>query len=287
MPRALWQGSISFGLVEIPVAVHSAENRDELSFRMIDKRDFSPIGYKRINKNTGKEVAWEDIVKGYEVEKDEYVVVSEQELEQANVRATKTIEIVGFVKDGEIDPMFFDRPYYVAPAKRGSKAYALLRDTLARTKRLGIAKVVIHTRQHLAALRVRGPVLVLELLRFAHELREPSEAAVPVESLQKVKATEAEVKLAERLVREMEMPWKPEKYHDEYRDDILSLVESKLKAGKSKSLGEPKGGRKGETAGTNVVDLMAMLKKSVAAREKTARAPRAATRKPAARRKAG
>ena len=286
MAHALWEGVISFGLVEIPVSLYPAENREELKFRLLDRRDFAPVGYQRINKNTGKEVPWDEIVKGYEVDKDEFVVMSDEELRAANVRASQTVEIIGFVDGASIDPMFFDRPYYVMPARRGGKSYALLRDTLERTGRIGIAKVVIRVRQHLAALRVRGPILVLELMRFAHELRTPEDLDLPVESLSKVKATASEVKLAERLVREMAMPWKPEKYHDEYRDDVLKLVEAKLKAGKSRSIEEPKAERR-KTGEAKVVDLMALLKKSLQESEKPRRGPRTASRQSHGHRKAG
>jgi DNA end-binding protein Ku len=282
MPRALWEGSISFGLVEIPVSVFPAENREEMSFRMLDKRDFAPIGYQRINKTTGKEVPWESIVKGYEVEKDEYVVLSDEELKSANVKATQTIDIMGFVKEDEIDPMYFDRPYYVVPLKRGSKSYALLRDTLQRTNRVGIARVVLRTRQHLAALRPRGPLLVLELLRFAHELREPEDLELPVDSLGKTKASEAEVKLAERLVKEMAIPWKPAQYEDEFRKDVLALVQSKLKNGKARTIESP-GRPKRRESGEKVLDLMALLKKSV----KKVERPAARASKSTRQRKAG
>ncbi|HEX4512637.1 MAG TPA: Ku protein, partial [Polyangiaceae bacterium] len=148
MARAIWKGSIAFGLVQIPVELFVAEEPSELSFRQLDKHDFSPIGYDRINKRTGKKVAWNDIVRGFEWEKDEYVVLSDEEIERANVEATHTIDIVAFVDEGEVDPIYFERPYYVAPTKQGTKAYALLRETLAKNGQIGIAKVVIRTRQH-------------------------------------------------------------------------------------------------------------------------------------------
>ena len=263
MARPLWQGSISFGLVEIPAGIYPAESPDELSFRMLDKRDFAPIGYKRINKNTGKEVAWDDIVKAYETEKDEYVVLSDEELKAANVRATQTIEIVGFIDEDDVDPMFYDRPYYVGPTKKGSKAYSLLRETLKRTKKVGLARVVIRTRQHLAVLRPVGDLLVLELLRFAHELRDPAEVGMP-ENGKASKISEAESRMAERLVKEMEIPWKPEQYKDEYRDDVLKLVEQKVKAGHQREIVEPAKESRATAGGGQVVDLMSLLKKSVA-----------------------
>jgi DNA end-binding protein Ku len=277
MARALWEGSISFGLVEIPVGLHPAEVSEELSFRMLDKRDFSPVGYKRINKNTGEEVPWESIVKGYEYEKGEYVVLGEDELKAANPRATQTVEIIGFVDEGDIDILYHDRPYYLAPGKRGHKSYALLRDTLRRTKKVGLARVVIRTRQHLAAVLVRGPVLVLELLRYAHELRSPEDLDLPVDVLGKTRASEPELKLAERLVTDMATTWKPEQYRDEYREDVLRLIEDKVRSGKPLAVVEPPR-RAGAKGGSKVVDLMALLKKSVGEKEGLRRAPPARAR---------
>jgi DNA end-binding protein Ku len=262
MARPLWQGSISFGLVEIPAGIYPAESPDELSFRMLDKRDFSPIGYKRINKNTGKEVPWDEIIKAYETDKDEYVVLSDEELKAANVRATQTIEIIGFIDEDDVDPMFYDRPYYVGQTKKGSKAYALLRETLKRTRKVGLARVVIRTRQHLAVLRPVGDLLVLELLRFAHELRDPEEVGMP-ENGKAPKTSEAEAKMAERLVKEMEIAWEPEQYKDEYREDVLNLVKQKVKAGQQREIVAPAKEKAPSTRG-QVVDLMSLLKKSVA-----------------------
>ncbi|HET7224140.1 MAG TPA: Ku protein, partial [Candidatus Eisenbacteria bacterium] len=283
MARSLWEGSISFGLVDIPVGLYPAEYASELSFKLLDERDLSPVGYHRINKNTGKEVPWDKIVRGYEYEKGEYVLVTDDELKAANPRATQTVEIIGFVDDGAIDVVYFDRPYYLAPGRRGGKSYALLRDTLQRTKQIGIAQVVIRTRQHLAALMVRGPVLVLELLRYDTELRKPEDLDLPVDLLQKTRAREAELKLAERLVTEMKTKWKPDEYHDTYRDDVLALIEMKVKSGNPRAVIAPprKAGAKGEG---KVVDLMALLKKSVG--EAGARGARRAN-EPAAGRRAG
>jgi DNA end-binding protein Ku len=263
MARPLWQGSISFGLVEIPAGIYPAESPDELSFHMLDRRDFSPIGYKRINKNTGKEVPWGEIVRAYETGKDEYVVLSDEELKAANVRATQTIEILGFIDEDDVDPMFYDRPYYVGQTRKGSKAYALLRDTLKRTKKAGLARVVIRTRQHLAVLRPVGDLLVLELLRFAHELRDPAEVGVP-ENGKASKISEAESRMAERLVREMEIAWKPDQYKDEYREDVLALVKQKVKAGQQREIVEPAKEKRATSTRGQVVDLMSLLKKSVA-----------------------
>jgi DNA end-binding protein Ku len=261
--RAIWKGSIAFGLVQIPVELHVAEEPDELSFRQLDKHDFSPIGYDRINKRTGKKVAWEDIVRGFEVEKDEYVVLSDEELESANVEATHTIDIVAFVDEGEVDPIFFEKPYYVTPTKQGAKAYALLRATLAKNKQVGIAQIVIRTRQHLAALMPNGEALTLVRLRYAHELRSADDLALPDKSLDKLGVSDAEARMADMLVRGMHDKWKPEQYKDTYRDDILALVDKKAKAGEVNTIAELPHERHEAKQKSNVVDLMDMLKRSL------------------------
>ena len=259
MPRAIWEGSISFGLVEIPVGVYPAEVSNELSFHMLDRRDLAPIGFRRYNKNTGEEVEWADIVKGYEVDEDEYVVITDEELKQANVKATHTIQLVGFVDADAIAPVWYERPYYLAPLKRSGKSYALFRDTLARTKKVCVARVVLRTREHLAALMPDGPIIVMDVMRFASELRPPGELGLPVESLAKAKASEAEVRLAERLVDEMKMKWEPEKLVDEYHDDVLALIERKRRGEKPARASKKKSAKEAK-----IVDLVELLKKSVA-----------------------
>lgn len=264
MPRSIWKGSVSFGLVQIPVDLHSAESPDELSFRQLDKHDFAPIGYDRVNKRTGKKVAWEDIVRGYEWDRDEYVVLTDEELESANVEATHTIDIVAFVDEGEVDPMYFEKPYWVTPTKQGQKAYALLRETLAKSKRIGIAKIVIRTRQHLAALLPKGEGLVLVTLRYSYELRDAGDLDLPNKSLDKLGVTAGEKKMAEMLVETMHAHFQPEQYKDEFRDDVLALVEKKAKAGEINQVPEATHERHREPKPkTNVVDLMSLLKQSL------------------------
>jgi len=263
MARAIWKGSIAFGLVQIPVELHVAEEPDELSFRQLDKHDFSPIGYDRINKRTGKKVAWDDIVRGFEVEKDEYVVLSDDELESANVEATHTIDIVAFVDDGDVDPIFFEKPYFVSPTKQGTKAYALLRETLAKNKQIGIAKFVVRTRQHLAALMPKGEALTLVQLRFAHELRSAEDLPLPPKSLDKLGVSPAEQRMADTLVKGMHDKWEPEQYKDTFRDDVLALVDKKAKAGEINTVAELPHEKKPRKEKSNVVDLMDMLKRSL------------------------
>jgi len=270
MARTIWKGAISFGLVHIPIGLYPAARGTGLNFTMLDRRDMSPVGYKRINKNTGAEVPWDEIVKGYEYEDGEYVVLGEADFKRANVEATQTVELLSFVDAAQIHAVYFDTPYYLAPLKKAEKGYALLRETLVRTGKVGIARVVIRTREHLAALVPFGPMLVLELLRFADELRDPNELELPLDTLSSLKVGDKELAMAETLVSEMEDDWNPEQYRDTYREDLMSFIEKKIKSGKTHAIAEPVE-EKAERRAANVIDLMALLKKSVA---QTARKPR-------------
>lgn len=281
-PRAFWKGSLGFGLVSIPVALRPATKRDELGFSLLDRRDFAPIGYRHYNKTTGEEVEWSQIVRGYEYEPDEYVVLSDEELKQANVKATQTIEIEEFVERDAIPPMFFDTPYFVEPQKQGAKSYALLRAALERSGKVGIARVVLRTRQHLAAVLVRDSVLMLDLLRYEDELREPGDLSVPAKGAKPAGLKETEIEMAERLIDGMTGNWKPSQYRDDYREDVMALVKRKVKSGKTHAIVEPRKGREPET-GRAVVDLMPLLKRSL---EQTGRGRRAkATENGSARRR--
>ena len=261
MPRALWKGGISFGLVHVPVALYPASRSEILGLDMLDKRDFSPIGYRRINKNTGEEVARENIVKGYEYEKGEYVVVTEEDFRLANVKATQTVEIVGFVDADAVAPYYFDTPYYLEPGKRGEKGYTLLREVLRRTGRVGIARVVIRSRQHLAAVVPLERVLVLNTLRYAHELRALSDLALPESGAGEV--SEKELAMAERLVDDMTEKWKPEQYTDTYHDDLMARIEGKVKSGETHLI-TPAAKEEGEPRrSAEVIDLVSLLRRSL------------------------
>ena len=257
MPRELWKGAIQFGLVHIPVSLFPAEQRDELSFTMLDRRDLQPVGYKRFNKTTGDEVPYEQIVKGYEVEDGRFVTLEKDDFKRANVEATQTVDIVGFVERESLSPIFFEAPYYLAPGKHGDKGYALLRETLVRTGRVGIARVVIRTREHIAALYPVDNTLVLDTLRYANELRDPSDLKVPAD-LQAAKVTPKEIDMAERLVEDMAIQWEPAKFHDSYRDDLLKLIEEKAR-GKLKAA--PKAKKAPREA--EVIDFAALLERSL------------------------
>src|SRR5688572_20116305 len=259
MPRGLWKGAISFGLVNVPVELFSVEKRaSELDLTMLDKRDLAPVGYKRYNKTTGEDVPWAEIVKGYEYEDGRYVVLSEEDFRRANVEASRTVDIVAFVDAKEIPPLYYETPYYLAPGKRGEKAYALLREALEKAGKVGIATVVIRTRQYLAAVLPQDGLLVMNTLRYADEIRDARE--LDLDSA-KPKVTAKEIDLALRLIKDMEEKWKPAQYKDTYREDLLKRIEEKVKAGQTEEITQPE--KEKAAGGADVIDLMALLKKSV------------------------
>jgi DNA end-binding protein Ku len=263
MPRTLWKGAISFGLVNIPVGLYSAENRNSFDLDLLDKRTLTPVGFKRYNKETGKDVSWNDIVKGYEYEKRKYVVLTDEDFRRANVEATETVEIVKFVEASEIAPVYFETPYYLAPQKRGEKGYALLREILIQNQKVAIANVVIRTRQYVAALIPLGDVIVMTTLRYANEIRPADNLDVPSRNLKTLRITAKELEMGNRLVEGMSGKWNPKEFHDTYHEDLMALIEKRIKAGKTETIdeSEPKAKRRQEG---RVIDLMALLKKSVA-----------------------
>jgi DNA end-binding protein Ku len=258
MPRSIWKGSISFGLVNIPVGLYSAEKREEVQFHLLDKRNMSRVRYKRVNEETGKEVSWDDTVRGYEFEEGRYVVLSDEDLQRASPEKTQTVDIIDFVDLEDINPVFFDKPYYLAPEKKGAKSYALLREVLRRTNKVGIATVVIRTKQYLAAVIAREKVLLLDLLRFNHEVRDPAELDLPSG---KEGLTERELDMAERLVEGMVDEWDPERYKDDYTKDLMKMIHDRAKAGQLEEAPEAEPVERPER--DNVVDLMALLKSSL------------------------
>jgi DNA end-binding protein Ku len=275
MARGLWKGAISFGLVNVPVELHSARKRAaDLDMTMLDKRNLAPVGYKRVNKETGKEVPWNEVVKGYEYEDDKFVVLSEEDFRRANPDLAKTVDIHAFVELAEIAPQYFETPYYLIPGKRGEKAYALLRDTLKKAGKAGIAMVMIRTRQYLAALVPQDDILVLNTLRFHNELKQAKDFDIP-----STKVSAKELDMAMRLVDDMADDWKPEKYKDTLKEDLLKRIEEKVKAGETEEITEPAKERKEKTA--DVIDLMSLMKKSVE-QKKPKPAKRAARKRRAA-----
>lgn len=258
MPRPMWKGNISFGLVMIPVTMYSAEAKAaQIDLDMIDSRDGQRIRYRRVNEKTGKEVPWKSIAKGY-LHDDRYVVITDADFKKAGEEIVRGIEIVEFVPADSISPLYYQRPYYVAPGKGGEKAYALLRDTLLATKQVGIAKAVIHSREHLAALTVVDNVLSLVLLRFADELRAPADLEIKAPAKGKVNARE--LTMAQELVKGMSGEWKPEQYHDEYRDALKGFIEEKIRTGGKAPKRKDEEEEEEAPASYNIMDL---LKKSV------------------------
>lgn len=263
--RALWKGAISFGLVYIPVEMYTAVQEHDLDLTMLDRRDFSPVGYKRYNKKTGKDVTWDDIVKGYEYEDSEYVVLTDEDLKRANVEATQTIDIQAFVDAAEVPLTYYEHPYYLAPSKGGAKVYALLRETLRKSGKIGIATVVIRTKQHLCALVCMEDKIILNTLRYAEEIRSAEELKLPPATLKAAGISDKELQMALSLVEGMSDEWKPEQYHDTYKDDVLALVKKKVKAGQTKTItaAEPEDR---PAKSSNVVDLVALLQSSLGKR---------------------
>jgi DNA end-binding protein Ku len=262
MARSMWKGAISFGLVHIPVEMYPAVSDKGLDLTMLDRRDFSPVGFKRYNKGNGKEVTWDDIVKGYEYSDGEYVVLSEEDLRRANPEATQTIDIVAFVDAEQVPLLYFDHPYYLAPGKGGDKVYALLRATLQETGKVGIARVVIRVKQHLAALVCVGDTIVLNTLRYADEIRDAGELKIPDAHAKGATISDKELKMAMALVEGMSEDWQPDQYHDTYREDVLALVEQKVAANETKSITMP-GKEERPAAASNVIDLVSLLQASL------------------------
>jgi len=262
MARSMWKGAISFGLVHIPVEMYPAVSDNSLDLHMLDRRDFSPIGFKRYNKNTGKEVSWDDIIKGYEYSDGEYVVLSDEDLRRANPEATQTIDILAFVNAEQVPLIYYEQPYYLAPGKGGDKVYALLRETLREVGKIGIANVVIRVKQHLAALVCVGDTIVLNTLRYPDEIRATDELRIPDESAKAAQVTEKELQMAKALVEGMSEKWKPQQYHDTYREDIMALVKKKIAANQTKTITEPDPDAD-KPAKTNVIDLVSLLQASL------------------------
>lgn len=253
--RAIWKGSISFGLVNIPVALRPATRREELKFRLLRSKDLSPVNYKRVAAVDGKEVPWDDIVKGYEYEKGKFVVLKDDDFKRVDIEATQTIDIVDFVELAQINPMFFMRPYYLEPTRGGEAPYALLRDVLAETSKIGIAKVVIKTRQHLAGVKPSGSTLMLELMHFADELIDSRTIHVP----KKKTPSRREIDMARHLVDQMTEPWDPRRYTDDYTSALMKLIDRKVESGGKELPDKPTSPK----SSGQVIDLVSLLQQSL------------------------
>jgi DNA end-binding protein Ku len=288
MARPVWKGHLSFGLVNVPIVLYAGERRADISFQLIDSRNAARVRYERINEETGDEVPWEKIVKGFEYEDGNYVLLSESELENASAELTRTIEIEQFVDLAEIDVRYFDRPYILAPAKNGEKGYVLLREAISAAEKAGIARVVIRARQYLAAVVVQGDALVLELLRYAQELRPEEEFGLPSGDLRKHKVTKQEVELAAKLIEGMSGPWAPDQFEDEYRTALMDLIERKIKSGQTEAVEDVEAEEEAEEDAPQSINFMDVLKRSVehASKPKRAAAKRNPAKKKAARKRA-
>jgi DNA end-binding protein Ku len=269
MPRAIWTGAISFGLVYIPVQLHSASHTSSLDLDLLDKNDFAPVGYQRINKRTGKVVEWNDIVKGYQYEKGKYVALSDEDFRQANVKATQTIDIQQFVEQASIPPEYFETPYFLSPGKGGAKVYALLRDALKKSKRAAVATFVMRGRQHLAMLHPLDDALMLNTLRFEEEIRSASDLELPGKSSG---VSPKELAMAERLIDDMSGEWDPSAFKDTYSRDLLARVKEKVRSRKTHELTPTEKTREPRQS-AQVIDLMEVLKKSLEQGKGAKRAP--------------
>jgi DNA end-binding protein Ku len=257
--RAIWKGSISFGLVNFPIAHYPATRKEELTFRLLRAKDLSPVNYKRVAEADGKEVPWGEIVKGYEYEKGKFIVLKDEDFQRVDLEATQTVDIQDFVDVEEIDPMFFYKPFYLEPQKGGDKAYVLLRNALAQSNKVGIAKVVIKTRQYLAGVKAEGDVLILELMHFAEGLAAADKLNIP----KKLEPGRRELDMAKALVDSMSSKWNPEKYRDDYREALMEVIEEKVESGGKEIEEKPKQ----KKVSTKVIDLVAVLQESLAKTE--------------------
>ena len=281
--RTLWKGAISFGLVHIPITLHSATAENRMRFNLLDKRTMNPVGNQQVNKATGEAMTKEEVVKGFEYEKDQYVVLTPEEIKAALPKSTQTIDIEAFIDGSQIPTAYYNKPYYVAPASKGQKPYKLLQETMRRTGKVGIARVVISTRQHLAALMPSEKGLVLELLRWEDEVRDTAGLPLPDSD---TKVSEKELKMAEQLVTELQDKWKPDAFHDEFREKLEQVVEQKVKAGEGEHIMKPLEGEEVKTS-ADIIDLTELLKRSLRkggakADESAEEAPKTTSRRKAA-----
>jgi DNA end-binding protein Ku len=263
--RPIWKGAISFGLVSIPISLFTAVRREELKFRLLRASDLSPINYKRVAEADGKEVPWDQIVKGYEYEKGKFVVLKDEDFKRADIEATQTVDIINFVKLEELNPLLFYKPFYMEAGRGGDKAYVLLRNALIDSKKIGIAKVVIKTRQHLAAIKPEGSELMLELMHFPDEILDASEFKSPAVKT----AGSAEMNMARQLIQSMSTTWNPSMYKDDYRQTLEKMIETKIEHGGEKV---PAQGKKPRPS--NVIDLVSVLQQSIKKTQSKSKATR-------------
>lgn len=288
MARPIWTGTLSFGLLNVPVSLMSGERSVDLHFRMLDSRSNTPVRYERVNAETGEEVPWKEIVKAFEYEKGNYVVLEPEDIKSAASEGREAVEVEAFVDAESIGPEYFEKPYVLVPGKKAEKGYVLFRETLKRSGKIGIARVVIRTREYLSAVMPKGDALMLMLMRYPQELVDADDYRIPAGAASKYRISAKEMQMAEQLIDSMSDDWKPENYRDEFRDRLRKVIEKRLK---SKGVVTPPAEdetKTPENATTNVVDFMALLQKSLASKKRTpakkaaAKPARAAAKKPAA-----
>ncbi|AXF14282.1 Ku protein [Paraburkholderia caledonica] len=262
MAHMIWKGAISFGLVHVPVQLYPATKSEKVGFNLLDKRTIDPVGYKQINKRTGKDVTRDNIVRGFEYEKDKYVVLTDDEIRAANPESTQTVDILAFVDAPDISFLYLDTPYFLTPDRKGEKVYALLREAMKSSGKVGVASVVLHNKQHLAALIPVGPVLALNTLRWAEEVRDFDEFKLPAEGTKAAGVTARELDMAQKLIDDMSDTWDPSKYHDTFRDDIMALVDRKVREGKTEEITDIEAPRESRQS-ADILDLSDLLKRSL------------------------
>ncbi len=268
MARPIWTGTLSFGLLNVPVSLMSGERKVDLQFRMLDSRDRKPIRFERVNADTGEEVPWKEIVKAYEYDKGSYVVLEEDDIRSAAPESHEAVEVETFVDAASIDPRYYEKPYLLVPAKKAEKGYVLLRETLRKTGKVGIARVVVRTREYLCAVMPHGDALVLMILRYPQELVDPEDYKLPTGTLAQYRISSKETAMAEQLIDSMSGTWTPEDYHDEFRERLQALLKKRIKAkGGTTRVEEEPAPR--EHDATNVVDFMSLLQKSLDAKKRT------------------
>lgn len=276
--RAMWKGDISFGLVSIPIGILPVEEKQQdLHFHLLDSKDKSRVRYKRVNENTGKEVSWKNIVKGYEYDKGSYFIVEEEAFEKASPGLFKSIDIEEFVDFKEIDNLYFDKPYYIVPESKNRKAYVLLREALKKTKKVGVAKVIIRTKEYLSIIFPHDKALILNLIHFKEELREEDNLNLPGNILKEFKITDKELKMAVSLIKEMTTTWNPEKYHNDYRETLKKWINKKTKEALKNQTN--KRACKSLSSQTDIVDFISLLKESMRKKDKVKSLKSASTRK--------
>jgi len=269
MARPIWAGTLSFGLLNVPVSLMPGERTSELHFRMLDKRNNAAVHYQRINAENGKEVAWENVVKAFEYEKGNYVVLEPDDFKSAAPQGKEAVEIEAFVDAGDIAPQYFEKPYVLVPGKKAEKGYVLLRETLKSTGKLGIGRVVIRTKEYLCAVMPQDDALILLLLRFEEELIDASEYKLPSGKTAEYRVNAKELAMAKHLVESMAERWKPEQFRDEFKKRLTAVITKRLKAKGTVTDVEGKEKAHEEATTTNVVDFMALLQKSLASKKRT------------------